>query len=388
MAKIDFFIFGYRKLKIDPADLSLVTGILIRASIPSVINNDGTITVRERDFEKIDGLISGRIGFTYSDAKGIYGFLSGISNRGTLLFAAAISSLVLIFLSSLVWDIRVDGNEKITDSEVILALKQCGFEIGDFWINTDTEKIESALLNTNENISWVNINRRGTVAYIKVIEKEEKKEELEETKNGYANIVAASDCVIEEITVKSGIPAVKAGDVVKAGDILVIGSLPEEAGGGFCRAEASVIGRVSDSVSVSVDRISEISTYTERKLYSRTVKIFNFSLNIFKLYGNLTDECVIIDDEITYSLFDSYKLPICISSTYVLEERLEKVTYTDEELVNIASSRLSSLMASRLLDSDLIRVKTEGYFTDSGYFICSDMLFLSDVGAEVEFDVE
>ena len=66
MVKIDALIFGYRRLKIDPVDLSVFTSLLIRASIPSVINNDGTLTVRERDFEKTKELMSGRIDFTYS----------------------------------------------------------------------------------------------------------------------------------------------------------------------------------------------------------------------------------------------------------------------------------------------------------------------------------
>ena len=45
MVKIDAFVFGYRKLKINPESLSTVTEILLKAAISSSINNDGTITV-------------------------------------------------------------------------------------------------------------------------------------------------------------------------------------------------------------------------------------------------------------------------------------------------------------------------------------------------------
>ena len=102
----------------------------------------------------------------------------------------------------------------------------------------------------------------------------------------------------------------------------------------------------------------------------------------------MTNECAIIEDEITYSLFGRYKLPVRIIRSYIVEESYEEVIYTDEELVNIASARLSSLMSSRLMNSDLLRIKTEGRFTEKGYLIFSDIVFLSDVGREVEFYVE
>ena len=388
MAKIDLFIFGYRKLKIDPADLSIVTGILLRSSIPSRINTDGTITVRERDFDKITNLLSGRVDFTYSHIKGIYGFWKGLNNRWILVSSLAVSCLILVFSSSLVWDIRVEGNEKITDSEIVVALGEKGFQIGDFWFKLDLDKIEADLLDSNEKISWVNINRRGTVAYIKLLEKEETDKEEPKADRGYTNIIANCDCVIEEITVKSGTSVVSPGDVVKKGDILVIGSLPEEAGGGFCNAEATIKGRISDRIGVEVERNYEKKVRSDTKLHSFTIKFFKFFLNIFKSYRNLTNECAIIEDEITYSLFDRYKLPIKVSRSYIIEEKYESVVYTDEDLVNIASARLNSLMSSRLENGDLIRVKSGGKFTENGYYLYSDILYLSDVGVEVEFSIE
>ena len=388
MVKLDFLIFGYRKIKISPSDLSLVTGILIRSSVPSRINSDGTITVKERDFEKIQNLLSGRVDFSYSSVKGIYGFFKELNNKWVLISAFAVSLLIMLFSSSVVWDIRVEGNENITDSEIIVALYECGFEIGDFWFKKDLDSIESGVLDKNENLSWLNINRRGNVAYIKLLEKEENDRGQIKEEAGYSNILSNCDCVIEEITVKSGIAVVKPGDVVKKGDLLVIGSLPEEFGGGFCNAEATVKGRVSDKIEVEVLRSCAKKTDSHVKLHSITVKIFKFLLNIFKSYRNLTNECAIIEDEITYSLFGRYKLPVRIIRSYIVEESYEEVIYTDEELVNIASARLSSLMSSRLMNSDLLRIKTEGRFTEKGYLIFSDIVFLSDVGREVEFYVE
>ena len=159
----------------------------------------------------------------------------------------------------------MEGNESVTDGEIILALAEEGFEIGDFWFNIDKGEIETSFLLNNKKISWININRRGSVAYVKVIESDVN-HSAPDDRTGYSNIVASSDCVIEEITVKQGTAMVKPGDVVKKGDILVAGVMPSESGGGFCYADASVIGRVSDTVSVQIDRKTEKITQNNKKL--------------------------------------------------------------------------------------------------------------------------
>ncbi len=386
MVRIDALIFGYRRIEVKPEALSLLTSIFIRASIPSTINNDGCIIVRERDFAKIKNLLSGRIEFTYSEPLGLCGRLKIIKYKGALISSLIISIALVILLSRLVWDIRVEGNEALTDSQVVLGLSECGFELGDFWCAKSLSEIESAFLDSCEEASWININRRGCVAYVKILEREENGDTVEESSKP-CNIVAAADCVIEEITVKRGIAIVKAGDTVRKGDILVIGAYPEEMGGGFCRAEASVVGRINDSVCVEISREYEKKTAESRKAHSITLNIFKFSLNIFKRYRNLTNECAIIEDEIKCSLFNTRRLPLSIERVFVIEYGIERREYTDAELVKIASDRLTSLRLSRLSGADLLKINTEGHFTDSGYILTSDMVFLSEVGVEVDIDI-
>ena len=386
MVKIDALIFGYRRLRIDPGDLSALTSILIQNAIPSVINNDGTVTVKERDFEKIKRLISGRIDFSHSEPLGLYGFWKRLDHKLPIVTSVILSALIVIVLSEFVWDIRVEGNENITDSEIILLLSECGFEVGDFWLFVDRGEIEATFLDASNDISWINLNRRGSVAYIKVIEKDGGKENNSEDDNA-SNLVASADCVIEEITVKQGTAVVKPGDAVKRGDLLVIGVMPSEVGGGWCMAEATVIGRIYDTVSVDVGRGCENKTAQKSLLYSCKINFFKFSLNIFKRYGNLHEECDIIEHEIKCSLFDMCKLPLSITLKYIPQYTYENGVYTDDQLVEIASSRLMSLIALRLENSDLIRIKTRGNFTNTGYTMSTEIVFLSDVAERVKFEI-
>lgn len=388
MPGVSYLVFGYRRLKISPDSLSFLSSILLKAAIPSRISNNGDVIVRERDIDKISTLLSGRIEFSCSEPKGLYGIFKRVPNKVAVVLSLLASLVLVFFLSELVWDIRVEGNGEIAEEEILLALKESGFEIGDFWRRIDTGEVEATLLSMKDNLAWVNINRRGSVAYVKVMEKDCGKEPSGEKYGKYSNIVATCDCVIEEITLKRGRALVKVGDAVKKGQILVLGMGSDDFGGELTSAEATVIGRVNRELSVEVDRKSEIKGYNEGKICSVTLNLFKISLNIFKNYGNLTNECVIIEDEIEYTLPGNKKLPFSITKAYGYEESKVTVEYTDEELIRLASQRLNDMTLKALENADLLRIKTYGEFTDTGYSMRSDVVFLTEVSKCVEFTVD
>lgn len=387
MVRIDCLLFGYRKIRIDPEKLSTATALLLRLGIPSRFNPDGTITVRERDFAKIYRIFSGRFEFSFSETLGIYGRIKSVKHKKAVLCALVVSLFMSAFLSALVWDVRIEGNENIPSAKIVKELSECGFEIGDLWFLVDRSKVETIFLLKNDEISWINVNRRGSVAYVKIIEKKDEGDDAPMPSVEYSNIVASADCVIEEITVASGIALVKPGDTVKKGDLLISGVLPTELGGGFCCAKGDVIGRVSDKVSVNIQREFQMKQEKSNKLYSLGLNLFNFSINIFKLYGNLTEGCDIIEVKKSLSLSEKSKLPFSLTVNYLPTYETTPSQYTDEQLVAVASSRLNSLMAARLALCDLVRMRTYGEFTESGYEMSCDMVFLTEVGETMAFDV-
>jgi hypothetical protein len=242
--------------------------------------------------------------------------------------------------------------------------------------------VENEFLKLYDDVSWININRRGTVAYVSVIEKE--KENFDISNILYSNIVAAYDCVIDEVTVKSGTAMVKPGDSVKKGDLLILGA---NAKGDFCRAEGQVIGRVSDTLTVNVDRVYEKRYIASNKIHEVNINIFKISINIFKTYGNLTNECDIIEDVKEYSLPNGASLPFSITLRYLPSYECEARSYSDEELVSLAKDRLSLETALMLAESDLVKISTDGEFTDDGYRMWSNIVYLTDVGRENSFEI-
>ena len=386
MARIDRFVFGYRRLKVSAEQLDAAASRLLRANIDSEMYSDGTIIVRERDYQKALGAFAEYIEYTASETRGIYGALKKIQYKGSLIITSVIMLIVLLFLSNVVWDIRVEGNEKITDARIINALSDNGLSIGKFWPSLDRSRVETDTLRSMDELSWININRRGAVAYVEVIEDDSADKPGDVSCYKFSNIISTADCVIEEITVISGVAVVKAGDVVKKGDLLISGVLTAD--NGICRAEGSVKGRMTDRVTVSLDRKCEEKFLQGEKLCSLTLNLFDFSINILKIYGNLTNECDIIEDVKDYSLLGDCKLPFSITREYKKSYSTKERSYTDSQLVELASKRLSSAVHSRLVSSELCKIRTYGDFTETGYTMYSDVVFLSEVGREVELVVD
>ena len=133
MVKIDFWIFGYRKIFLPKEKLGPLAGILLRAGIPSSINPDGTLSVREKYIERVKGLFFGKTEYSISEPLGFVGFFLRLRHKKSCFFAALISLLLMILSNSLVWDVRIEGNKRIPDSKIASELGECGLNVGDLF---------------------------------------------------------------------------------------------------------------------------------------------------------------------------------------------------------------------------------------------------------------
>lgn len=387
MVRISFFVFGYRKLFVSEADVGGVISMLLRCGISAQMNSKKEICVKESDFERAALKLNGKFDFRFSEVLGIRGAWGRVKYKRGLICGAVLSVIIAVISSSLVWDVRIEGNSSIPSSVIEYELSKHGLAEGAFWRKCHNSDIEASFLSAYPSVSWININRRGGVAYVKIAESEGE-DEPETVNKGYANIVAACDCVIEEITVHRGSAAVKPGDVVKRGDVLIAGVTENEYGGEYCFAEGEIRGRISDTVTVNVDRIEAEERKSSEELVSVNVQIFNFPINIFKKYRNLESECVIIENTRVLSLFGKCNLPIRIISSYCIEYQEEREQKNDAQLVRAATERLTAATMKRLVCADLLRIRTYGDYTESGYEMSSHIVFLADVGVSVAFSKE
>ena len=386
MARLDEFIFGYSKGKVREGESARLVNTLLRLGICSGITPGGEFTLRQKDKARFMAFARGRIHIELGEPLGLYGFALRMRRSYGFFLALFLMCAIFFLTNSLVWDVRVSGNELLSEYEVEDALSEMGFCVGTRWRKLDKNATEASLLRAYPEIAWISINRRGTVAYIELIESENVGVK-EHTPPTCSNIVADRDCVIEEITVKSGEAVVKVGDVVKAGDVLISGVIDNEAGVRFCRAEGSVrASSVTEIVAEAPREVSERVALKERITRVR-VTIFNFSINIFKNYGNPENTCDIIEEIRGFALFDRYKLPFFIETTYRREYTESVRSRTDDEMIIAAKRELDGKMYSAFKNADVIRLRTDGGFSDSSYRLTTRVVYVTDVGRESAIEI-
>jgi similar to stage IV sporulation protein len=383
MIRIDYLIFGYRIFTVRKEHISKAADIFLANNV-SVRFRGNTFLVSERKQKEIERLLGTRVEFSKSECCGFFGFLRKNRHRAGVLLVMLAILFALIFSENIVWDIRISGNEAYSEGEIIEELSLAGLEAGDLWSGKNLSRIEADMLSLSHTVSWISINRRGGVAYVNVIDRIDHGEE--EKKEGYSNIVASASAVIEEITVIHGVAKVKAGDSVKKGDLLISGVLPEESGGGFCYAEGIVLGRVSDSIDVSVPLEQEVKVSENRRLVSLDIKIFGFSLNILNRGRNSEELCDIIKSNRSAHLLGK-RLPISVLREYESVSETELKTLPADEVVAIARRQMAELLSEKLEGATLIRLKTDGEFTDSCYKISTSFVSVEEIGADLPFGV-
>ena len=386
MPGIDAYIFGYRFIYPEEGKEAALATALLRLGIAASRRADGGFRIRESDFPAFKMYAGGRVRYSASEVCGLPAVLKAALRHIPTIISSVLSLFLVIFLSGLVWDVRIEGAESIPISEIEQRVEQSGLGIGSSWSRLDTSEIETAILSSAPEIAWVQINRVGTVAYVIVREREQIKEEQIEP-YGCSNIVASSDGVIEEITVLEGIALVKPGDVVKMGDILISGITEDERGTVFTAAKGKVIAHTAGSLAATAGLSEREEVQGEGRVCALSLRVLGRNINIFKNYGNSTDECAIIEDEVVYLHLFGKRLPILICREREHTVYESAITHTASELPALAAERLERLLASALSGADLIKLKTSGEYTASGYTLTARYVISRDIGEVVGIDL-
>lgn len=136
---------------------------------------------------------------------------------GVLFFLAT-----LYLLSSFIWFIEVKGNERLTVPEVLEAAAEAGLNRGMPKWRIESGKVEAVLLERLPLVAWTGVYIKGAKVTIEVAERV-----VPETEDSRpSHIIAAKAGLVKEVLVLNGHPAVKEGDTVVPGQILISGEVP------------------------------------------------------------------------------------------------------------------------------------------------------------------
>ena len=319
------------------------------------------------------------------EAKGAPVYLKSLLRRPGLLLGGVFALAIFLLGTTLVWDIRIEGNQKISDAVIEQALSEAGLSVGMQLADVDRERITLAVLENEKSVSYLAINLRGGVAYVKVMENATPPSS--ETHTGGANLVASCDALIDSLAVRRGETCVRAGQVVRKGELLVSGVTDAHAGNRLLYAEGEVFGRVKESFTVTVPLQSDTTVQKGKKTVGFLLNFFGKTINIFDRGGNLPSSCGTIYNWERYMLPGDVALPF--SFAYVTEPETENVTATlkQSEAVACAVRLANERLARELENGELISRTLDGAFTENAYVLTCEYVCVKNIAKTQEFEI-
>lgn len=312
-----------------------------------------------------------------SNQKGLFYYFFRLLNRPILIIGFLLWIFLVIYLPTRVLFVYVDGNAKVSTSEIIDAAERCGVKFGASRRYVRSEKVKNALLSEIEDLQWAGINTNGCVAVISV--KERETPEKKQFSNSVNNIIASRDGVISSITVRSGNVVCKQGQAVRKGQLLVSGYT--DCGLWIKRqtADAEIFALTSRSVTaIAMKNVQKRSILCKKdsRIYVQLGK------NIIKLYdssGISYDGCVKMYKQIPIMLPGGFALPVSlhVETVYLYDsEAMTLPDITDTEWIKraVQGYMQGNLIAGEIQQiRDIVEVKEDAFYY-TGSYVCQEMI--------------
>jgi sporulation protein YqfD len=119
------------------------------------------------------------------------------------------------------WDIVITGNKDVSEKQIRAALHSIGLDRGAFIPRIDVSDINSRIVRALPELSSASLHIDGTVLYLDVIERVRPPEKADLT--GVYDVIAKHDGVITHIETYNGRAAVREGDAVTEGQVIISG---------------------------------------------------------------------------------------------------------------------------------------------------------------------
>ena len=307
--------------------------------------------------------------------------------RWWFLLGMTVFAGMIYILSLFVWQIDIDGNRKYTDALILQALAQMDVKTGCRKSEIDLPEIEEELRIMYNEITWVSASITGTKLQIELregdlkisgssgggqtgnVKRVENRENNPKTQNGEsetdlpANLVADEDAIITNLVVRRGTVAVRYGDEVKKGDVLIEGKVyiynEDETlkKVDYLTAEGDVFGKYQELYEKHYQRKHEVRSYTGKDYRELGVEIVGKSFCL-PVWENILKKQL---EENTLSEVWSWKKQFRLTPTFYLPFALEYTEYVPyENVVEEYTDEVIKKMAEEELQKYLNELEKKG----------------------------
>lgn len=198
--------------------------------------------------------------------------------RVGFLTGAALFFVLLQFLSLFVWNVQVVGNTTVKSQEILDDCRKTGIYEGVKKSKINPKNTADRILLLNGKLAWCSVNIEGCVVTVNVTETKNINDENEKVPS---NLIAKEDGIIKKIDVKSGNTAVKVGDAVAKGDVLVSGIVEGIGSTVFVRSSGTVKAEIQKEFKEKSDFVVTESYFTGKIKKQSVLEIFGIKIPLY-----------------------------------------------------------------------------------------------------------
>lgn len=264
-------------------------------------------------------------------------FLWRLRKRYALLAGLVLCAAALGLSTLFVWQIDVTGNETVSSSRILAALREEGVDIGTCVLDIKNKWIANDMLLRIPELSFITLNTYGSRIQVVVREETPKPEMMDpevptRVCAGKAGLLTLME--VEEGWVLRGI-----GETVEAGDELVGAYVPIGTGR-LTHARARVWARTWYEMSLRMPLETVRKTYTGAKKTRTAIILGGKRINFYISGGNPYRECDKMTVAETLTLPGGAVLPLTVIRESFEEYESQAGTLTEEEARAILEARL------------------------------------------------
>ncbi|MBO7250877.1 MAG: sporulation protein YqfD [Clostridia bacterium] len=384
------FFAGYEELSVSSGDAARLTDLCMRQAI---VCRDARFLEDRYIFRA--SLFSARrlkrecaargIEISVLHRAGLPALLYRYRHRYGIALGALLCAAIIALSGGVIWDIRVDGNRRLSEAEVIDELRECGLKVGAKKRDINAARIENSLLIVNDDIAWISINLRGTVAQVEIIEREIAEDEEEPDA---ANLVATQEGEIYLFEEVRGNILLKIGDRVDKGELIVSG-IYESAGGSlrYTCAKGRVLAKVEDEFSVDIPLEYEKKVYTGRVYTEKRLVFFEKEIKIYSNCRNLSASCDKIEIVEYLDVLGGGELPVGVRTVEYHEYVMLRTERTEDEAKALALEGAEGSLSEMAAESDILGVTKEWESADGHVRLRCRVRRIKNIAEQRKIDV-
>ena len=312
-----------------------------------------------------------------TESRGLFRTTAALRRRPVLLCGLVLLFLLTLYLPSRVLFIRVEGNERIPERQILAAAEDCGIRFGANRRAVRSEKMKNGLLAQLPQLQWAGVNTQGCVATISVRERAVPKQQ--ENREGISSIVAARDGYILTCTAVAGSLQCMPGQVVLEGQILISGY-----------TDCGLLIRATNAK-------GDIFALTRRKnaavMPSQCLKRFDFTgqkkyyglilgkkrINFYNGSGISDSTCGRMYAEYYIYLPGGFRLPVALTVETHTDWNVTPSECSSEEARERLSGFLKGYVQSLMISGEILDISeqyssADGFYRLEGDYLCREMI--------------